>query len=86
MTEALSTDVWIRERAEPRMPGVGDTIDGRYELLRELGRGGAGAVFEARHVYTRRAVAIKIIREDRERATLNELKTRLLREAPTSSE
>jgi serine/threonine protein kinase len=81
MTEALSTDVWIRERAEPRMPGVGDTIDGRYELLRELGRGGAGAVFEARHVYTRRAVAIKIIREDRERATLNELKTRLLREA-----
>jgi len=64
-----------------RMPGIGDTIDERYELLRDLGRGGAGAVFEARHVYTRRIVAVKILHTDQDGATLTALKARLLREA-----
>jgi len=73
--------VSIRERAEAEFPPIGSVIDGRYELLRDLGRGGAGAVFEARHVYTRRVVAIKIVRGDRDGATIAELKARLLREA-----
>jgi serine/threonine-protein kinase len=81
MNELVIRDIPIRERAEPQVARVGDTIDGRYELLRDLGRGGAGAVFEARHIYTRRIVAIKIIREDSQSATLLDLHARLLREA-----
>jgi len=81
MGDGLLSEVLIRERQSNLVPGVGDVIDGRYELLRDLGRGGAGAVFEARHVYTRRIVAMKLIREDRHGATLAELKARLIREA-----
>src|SRR5688572_6069775 len=36
-------------------------IDGKYQVVRELGAGGMGAVYEARHVETSRRVAIKII-------------------------
>ena len=69
------------QRRAARMPGIGDTVDERYELLRDLGRGGAGTVFEARHVYTRRIVAVKILHADKDGATLAALKARLLREA-----
>jgi serine/threonine protein kinase len=37
-------------------------IDDKYELLRELGEGGMGKVFEARHLRTGRHVAVKVIR------------------------
>jgi eukaryotic-like serine/threonine-protein kinase len=43
-----------------RLPGPGSRV-GDYELVAELGRGGVGAVFEARHVETRDRVAIKIL-------------------------
>jgi eukaryotic-like serine/threonine-protein kinase len=36
-------------------------IDGKYEIMRELSKGGMGAVYEARHVLTRRRVALKLI-------------------------
>ena len=36
-------------------------IDGKYEIVRELSKGGMGAVFEARHLLTRRKVALKLI-------------------------
>jgi len=39
-------------------------IDEKYEIVRELGAGAMGAVYEARHVRTQRRVAIKVIKEE----------------------
>ena len=39
----------------------GTFIDGKYEVLRQLGQGGMGAVYEARHSSTGRKVAVKVI-------------------------
>src|SRR5262249_38372282 len=39
-------------------------IDGKYELLRELGKGGMGVVYEARHLRTGGKVALKLILSD----------------------
>jgi serine/threonine protein kinase len=40
---------------------VGQTLDEKYKIERELGRGGMGAVYLATHVGTERAVALKVI-------------------------
>ena len=40
---------------------IGQTLDDKYKIERELGRGGMGAVFLATHLGTERPVAIKII-------------------------
>jgi serine/threonine-protein kinase len=42
----------------------GDSIDGKYQILRQLGVGGMGAVYEARHGGTGRRVAVKVILGD----------------------
>jgi serine/threonine-protein kinase len=60
---------------------VGNTVDGRYELRRDLGRGAGGIVFEARHTFTGRRVALKVVAPDVPRAKLEELRGRLMREA-----
>lgn len=39
---------------------VGRTVAGRYELLRLIGEGGMGSVYAARHVFTKREVAVKL--------------------------
>ncbi|QEG39765.1 serine/threonine protein kinase [Roseimaritima ulvae] len=39
---------------------------GRYELLDELGSGGMGVVYRARHQFMKRPAALKVIRPDRE--------------------
>ncbi len=40
---------------------VGQTLDGKYKIEREIGRGGMGTVYLATHVGTERPVALKII-------------------------
>jgi eukaryotic-like serine/threonine-protein kinase len=60
---------------------VGDVLDGRYQLLRDLGRGAAGAVYEARHLFTGRFVAVKILLPQVRRRELDEMRERLQREA-----
>lgn len=58
---------------------VGSVVDRRYRLKREIARGGAGAVFEAEHLYTSRPVAIKLLIAEQAGAT--ESRQRLLLEA-----
>ncbi len=58
---------------------VGEVVDRRYRLKREIARGGAGAVFEAEHLYTTRPVAIKLLIPEQLNAT--ETRQRLLLEA-----
>ena len=43
---------------------AGSLLDGRYEIVRRLGAGGMGVVYEARHVRLGQSVAIKAIRGD----------------------
>lgn len=40
---------------------VGQRLDGKYKIERELGRGGMGAVYLATHIGTERPVALKVI-------------------------
>lgn len=44
---------------------IGETIGGRYEVVRPLGEGGMGAVYEARQMATGRRVALKMIHPDK---------------------
>jgi serine/threonine-protein kinase len=59
----------------------GDVIDNRYEIRSDLGRGAGGVVFEARHQFTGRTVALKLVSPGAERANLTENRARLVREA-----
>ena len=40
---------------------IGQVLDGKYQMMRELGRGGMGAVYLATHLGTERPVAVKVI-------------------------
>jgi len=55
---------------------TGDRLGGKYRLLRQLGAGAMGVVWEAQHETTQRRVAIKLLTRPSE-----DLRHRLLREA-----
>jgi serine/threonine protein kinase len=44
--------------------GLGDVIDGKYRVVRLLGKGGMGAVYEARNLRIDKRVALKVMRAD----------------------
>lgn len=60
---------------------AGEIMDNKYELVRELGSGAGGQVFEARHRFTQARVAVKIVSPEASAAVVSELRARLLREA-----
>ncbi|HEX8796148.1 MAG TPA: protein kinase [Polyangiaceae bacterium] len=81
-------DSWLRDAVaapacspggpEPRL-AAGDLIAERYRLEKPLGQGGMGVVWAARHVVTRKPVALKFVKHaNRERP---ETRQRFLREA-----
>src|SRR3954462_8442606 len=72
--QAAKTGSWSRPQLD-----VGAVGDRRYRLKREIARGGAGAVFEAEHLYTTRPVAIKLLIEAQ--AETSDARLRLLLEA-----
>jgi eukaryotic-like serine/threonine-protein kinase len=43
------------------LPAIGELIGGKYQLVRELGAGGMGVVFEALHRDTEKRVALKFL-------------------------
>ncbi len=49
----------------PAVPLIGRTVDGRYQVIKELGRGGMGQVFLATQLPMKRPCALKVIRPDR---------------------
>jgi serine/threonine protein kinase len=54
---------WLREAARApvpaRLPSPGEIVGGKYRIEEQLGRGGMGVVFRARHVVSEKPVAIK---------------------------
>jgi serine/threonine-protein kinase len=46
------------------LPEPGETISGKYSVVRRLGEGGMAVVFEAMHLRLRQPIAIKVLRPD----------------------
>ena len=65
------------------MPEVGDVLSQKYELLRLLGQGGMGAVFEARHALIGKRLAVKFLHP--QLAEEPELVARFSREAQAAA-
>ena len=63
----------------PSPYGVGAVVSGKFKIVRELGVGGMGAVYEVQHVLTHHRRALKVLRVDRDKSS--EGTVRLLREA-----
>lgn len=53
-----------RLRTLPSLPRAGDIVASKYELVRVIGEGGMGVVYEATHVRLRQRLAIKVLRPD----------------------
>jgi serine/threonine-protein kinase len=62
----------------------GATIAGKYRLLGLIGRGGMGAVYEAENTWTRRRVAVKVLRP--EYAREKEALRRFMQEAQAATQ
>src|SRR5882672_8470804 len=74
---------FCRVSPEPMRPQTGELINGKYRLIRLIGDGGMGSVFEARHEYLGATVALKFLHA--ELARRPGLVARFLREARLSA-
>jgi serine/threonine-protein kinase len=62
---------------------VGQTLDGKYKIIREIGRGAMGVVYEGLHIALDRRVAVKTLRQEMSNDV--DLATRFEREARAAS-
>lgn len=51
----------LQPAAPPQDPRLGMVLQERYRIVRKLGDGGMGAVYEGEHVLIKRRVAIKVL-------------------------
>ncbi len=51
------------ERSDPGDPLIGIEVD-RYRIIRRIGEGGMGIVYEAEHIVIEKKVALKVLRDD----------------------
>ncbi len=51
-------------RASVSDPLLGQLLGGRYRIIRKIGEGGMGIVYEAEHVVIEKRVGLKVLRED----------------------
>jgi serine/threonine-protein kinase len=49
------------ESPQPTLPRPGDTIAGKYAIVKVIGEGGMGLVYEANHLRLRKRVALKML-------------------------
>lgn len=61
---ATPSQVDDAQRATPDDPLVGTVLADRYRVVRRVGEGGMGIVYEALHVAIEKRVAIKVLRDD----------------------
>jgi len=83
---AAATATAIKAQAQPeeRFDSLlGVVLAGRYEVLRRIGEGGMGAVYEAKHALIGKRVAVKVLLEKFH--TQSDLVARLLQEARLAS-
>ena len=69
--------------SETELPELGSVIAGKYEIVRVIGKGGMGIVYEAKHLRLNQRVAIKMLKPAA--LQVSEFKPRFEREARTAA-
>jgi len=73
-----------RSQSRPISDHVGIVVDGKYDICQRMAAGGVGTVYRARHRYTGRQVALKLLHEQFSRD--RSMSERFLREAKAAAE
>jgi Protein kinase domain len=60
-SRALAAAIESSGPTPQKLPAVGEVFDGRYVVLRLVGRGGMGAVFEVRRIADKKPFALKLM-------------------------
>lgn len=76
--------VLAKSQSRPGSDHVGIIVDGKYDICQRIAAGGVGTVYRARHRYTGRVVALKLLHEQYSRD--RSMSERFLREAKAAAD